>query len=346
MTYKDYLAHYGIKKMKWGKRNGPPYPLTDLQRSAEEVRENPTSISAKRLARIGENSRFNRTGAIGGTIGKSRSEGVKNDSKKEDGKTYAPDIKESRLTKFADKYKAQREPNMVSKGVASGSSGEKSTSKKSSSGLTAEEKAKREAERQQDRAEKKARQAQRDAERAQDRAEKKARQEKADREKEEEKAKKAAEKEAEAKRKEEERAEKKARQAQRDKEHEEDRAYKLAERERKEKERAEKAAAKVQSELDKAEKTVSSSSSSGKKLNTDKKRLTRFNRSVFESFDSMDEIKKASPESIINAQSKVISYLRSALARGGSSDSNGNINYKQEYKKYRKVMSWLRSQGF
>ena len=338
MTYKDYLAHYGIKKMKWGKRNGPPYPLTDLQRSAEEVRENPTSISAKRLARIGKNSRFNQTGATGGTIGKSKSEG-----KKEEGKTYEPDVKESRLTKFADKYKEQREANLASKG---GSSEEKSTSKKSSSGLTAEEKAKREAERQQDRAEKKARQAQRDAERAQDRAEKKARQEKADREKEEEKAKKAAEKEAEAKRKEEERAEKKARQAQRDKEHEEDKAYKLAERERKEKERAEKAAAKVQSELDKAEKTVSRTSSSGKKLNTDKKRLTRFNRSVFESFDSMDEIKKASPESIINAQSKVISYLRSALARGGSSDSNGNVNYKQEYKKYRKIMSWLRSQGF
>lgn len=186
--YKDYLAHYGIKKMKWGKRNGPPYPLTDLQRSSDEVKANPTSISAKKLAKIGKDSRFNKTGATGGTIGKSKSE-------KDDRKTYEPDIKESRLTKFADKYKDQREANLASR---SGSSASEETKTKKSSGLTAEERAKREAERQQDRAERKTRQAQRDKEREEDRAERK------------------------------------ARQAQRDKEHEEDRAYKLAQRAEKE----------------------------------------------------------------------------------------------------------------
>lgn len=186
--YKDYLAHYGIKKMKWGKRNGPPYPLTDLQRSSDEVKANPTSISAKKLAKIGKDNRFNKTGATGGAIGKSKSE-------KDDGKTYEPDIKESRLTKFADKYKDQRESNLSSK---SSSSASEETKTKKSSGLTAEERARREAERQQDRAERKARQAQRDKEREEDRAERK------------------------------------ARQAQRDKEHEEDRAYKLAQRAEKE----------------------------------------------------------------------------------------------------------------
>lgn len=296
MTYKDHLAHYGIKKMKWGKRNGPPYPLTDLQRSAEEVRENPTSESAKRLARIGEKSRFNKTGAIGGTVGKSRSEG--SSVNKESGKTYEPDIKESRLTKFADKYKEQREANLASRGGGE-SSEEKSTSKKSSSGSTAEDKAKREAERQQDRAEKKARQARLDAERAQDRAERK------------------------------------ARQAQRDKEREEDRAYKLKERERKEKEREEKAKEKAQKELE----------SAAKKINIEKKRLTSFSRSVYTSFDGLDDIIKADPKTVARVQSKVISYLRNVGATGGFSE-NDKVSTSESYRKYRRALAWLRSQGF
>ena len=31
-----YLAHHGIKGQKWGKRNGPPYPLDAQDHSAAE----------------------------------------------------------------------------------------------------------------------------------------------------------------------------------------------------------------------------------------------------------------------------------------------------------------------
>ena len=40
MTYDEYLAHHGILGMRWGKRNGPPYPLTSSQMSSAERKNN------------------------------------------------------------------------------------------------------------------------------------------------------------------------------------------------------------------------------------------------------------------------------------------------------------------
>lgn len=37
----DYLEHHGIEGQKWGKRNGPPYPLDYNDHSAAEKKKNP-----------------------------------------------------------------------------------------------------------------------------------------------------------------------------------------------------------------------------------------------------------------------------------------------------------------
>lgn len=36
--WKQELYHHGIKGMKWGKKNGPPYPLNYSDLSASEKR--------------------------------------------------------------------------------------------------------------------------------------------------------------------------------------------------------------------------------------------------------------------------------------------------------------------
>lgn len=53
-TYNDWLAHHGIPGMKWGERNGPPYPLTPMQYTKEELKE-------KRKAASGYNKELRKT---------------------------------------------------------------------------------------------------------------------------------------------------------------------------------------------------------------------------------------------------------------------------------------------
>lgn len=53
MTYSEYLAHHGIEGMRWGKRNGPPYPLnasqmTSVEKAKNEVSEFATKEAIKR----------------------------------------------------------------------------------------------------------------------------------------------------------------------------------------------------------------------------------------------------------------------------------------------------------
>lgn len=60
MTYEEYLKHHGIEGMRWGKRNGPPYPLSADQMTAKEKAKNEVSeyaakaYAARKKAKIRE----------------------------------------------------------------------------------------------------------------------------------------------------------------------------------------------------------------------------------------------------------------------------------------------------
>ena len=143
MSYSDYLQHHGIKGMKWGDRNGPPYPLTDVQRSLKENKLNTTSASAKHLASVGVNNRFNiAEGGRAASRHKNDTSASNSSSERKEGNTYHDTLtRESRMEmlkrKNPDQYKEKDWGT-----AAEESSGKSSKSSKTKEQLEAEERKK------------------------------------------------------------------------------------------------------------------------------------------------------------------------------------------------------------
>lgn len=119
-TYNDWLAHHGIKGMKWDKRNGPPYPLSDAQRSSTENRLNPTSRSAKLLQL--DRARGRKVSGTGSDV--SKKEGIGSD--KPVGQTSRPSSASQKLTNNPgpnEKEKVSEHKSSVSGGRKSNVSG-------------------------------------------------------------------------------------------------------------------------------------------------------------------------------------------------------------------------------
>lgn len=57
MNEKNELAHHGVIGMKWGVRNGPPYPLGASQKTAKEKKQS-TSRHANKISNIDAGKRF------------------------------------------------------------------------------------------------------------------------------------------------------------------------------------------------------------------------------------------------------------------------------------------------
>lgn len=53
VTYGNEIKHHGIPGQKWGEKNGPPYPLSRLQKSSSERRETTGSKTKEELIRRG-----------------------------------------------------------------------------------------------------------------------------------------------------------------------------------------------------------------------------------------------------------------------------------------------------
>lgn len=65
LNHSDFLEHYGIPKMKWYERNGPPYPLSESQKTPAERRaEKATAARNERIQNAGITRKNARTDVI------------------------------------------------------------------------------------------------------------------------------------------------------------------------------------------------------------------------------------------------------------------------------------------
>ena len=110
IKYSNELKHHGILGMKWGKRNGPPYPLDYNDHSAEQKKLNPKSA----LNNYSSNNL--KKGQTTGDYKKALKE-AKKESRKAYNETYdaARKIPTFAITKRGKEKKAQREEDYSKK---------------------------------------------------------------------------------------------------------------------------------------------------------------------------------------------------------------------------------------
>lgn len=74
----NYLMHHGILGQKWGKKNGPPYPLDSSQKSAsEKTMESKTEKHKKNAEKYAKNAiGVAGTAAVLGAVGLAANKGL------------------------------------------------------------------------------------------------------------------------------------------------------------------------------------------------------------------------------------------------------------------------------
>lgn len=112
--FSDYLAHHGIMGMKWGKTQGPPYPLAPSAHSAAEKKANWRQSLASSQKSTGSRTSDAKKSPIRSLIGRQKSTGSRSsDAKKSLTGTMASQQKTTRVDKQAEKRIAKKNQNAL-----------------------------------------------------------------------------------------------------------------------------------------------------------------------------------------------------------------------------------------